>query len=581
MASRAVVATVSAVAVVAVAAAVWAIPFTSGGDVVGARPSSTITQSASPSPGLSVSPSPSLSVTPLVTPSPTPSVTPAPSPSPSPSTTPSPTPAPLAWGPTQAEADDALATAQAMSLKDVAGQVVVASYAGTSPQELTALIGDRNLGGVMLQGEATTSKKVTLALTAAAASAGQGRDWPVMIAVDQEGGTVARLRGMIPGMPGFMAAGAMKDKVAVRLAYQNLGWYVASMGFNTNFAPDADVTMGLSDPVIRTRSAGFDPDNVAATVDAALAGYRDAGLIATVKHLPGHGSVNVDSHWGLPVQSASVAELEKRDLVPFASAVKAGAPAVMMGHIALAEWGGEPATLAPGAYDYLRKDLGFTGVAITDAMNMGAIVNHYQPGEATVLALAAGADMVLMPADTDAAITAIVAAVNSGDLLRERLDEAASRSILMMRWQAGLVPAQIEAPDSGFAQEFAARAATVVTPHCGTALVTDTVTVTGGGEHERDTLVAELSDRGIGVGTAERPGTTVRLVGRIDKKVKADVVVALAGPWVLDKADATSYVALYGRSDDALAGLADVLVGDVESGSAWPVRLKNMPSASC
>lgn len=516
-------------------------------------------------------------------PGPTRSVSPEPSDSnaPHPSATTVPAPQPLAWGPTQAEADEALVTAQAMTLEVAAGQVVVAAYSGTSPEQIATLIDVHHLGGVMLQGEATTSKKVTKALTAAAASAGSGRDWPVMMAVDQEGGTVARLRGMAPDLPDFMAAGAVTDKAAVRAAYADQGWYVRDLGFNTNFAPDADVTSGLRDPVIRTRSAGSDPHNVAATVDAAVAGYADAGVVATVKHFPGHGSVDVDSHLGLPVQTDSIADLESRDFVPFASAIEAGAPSVMMGHIAVAEWGDAPASLAPGAYGYLREDLGFTGVAITDAMNMGAIVNEYKPGEATVLALKAGADMVLMPADTDAAIDAIVAAVGSGALDRQRLDEAASRSILMMRWQANAEPAQVDAPPAGFAREFAARAATVVTPVCGAALVHGTVTVTGGWEGERTSLVKALANRGIGEGTAAKPGTTVRLAGNSSKDVKADVVVAVAGPWVLDHAEATTYIALYGRSGDAMEGLAEVLVGNAASGSAWPVTLKNMPSAPC
>jgi beta-N-acetylhexosaminidase len=494
---------------------------------------------------------------------------------------PSPEPTAFAWEPSQADWDQALAQARQLTVEQAAGQAIVASYSGTSPTKLTAFIEARDLGGVMLQGDATKSKKVTESLTKAANTAGGDRDWPVMVAVDQEGGTVARLRGMIPGMPAFMAAGATTDKAAVHEAYADQGWYVRDMGFNTNFAPDADVTVGLSDPVIRSRSAGSDAQNVAATVDAAVAGYTDAGVISTVKHFPGHGSVDVDSHKGLPVQAATVAQLEKRDFVPFASAIDAGVPSVMVGHIALHEWGDVPASVAPAAYAYLRDDLGFTGVAITDAMNMGAIVDQYEPGRATVLALEAGADLVLMPADVDAAISGIVAAVKSGELPRERLDEAVARSVLMMRWQAGLVPTSTDAPPAHYARDFAARAVTVVTPTCSGELVSDTVTVTGGWEHERTTLAAALAKRGIGAGDESHPGTTVRLAGNSSTEVEGDVVVALDGPWILDKSKATTYITLYGRSDDALEALADILVGKVTSGSSWPVTLKNVPGKPC
>ncbi|WP_430867675.1 glycoside hydrolase family 3 N-terminal domain-containing protein [Demequina aurantiaca] len=505
----------------------------------------------------------------------------APSPSQSASASAQPTLAPLAWGPTQADWDAALATARSLTLKEAAGQVVVAAYAGTSPADLTALIEKYGLGGVMLQGDATSDQDVVTALTAAAAATGADADWPVMIAVDQEGGVVARLRGMMPDLPGFMAAGAATDKSMVRQTYATQGAYVAALGFNTNFAPDADVTDGLSDPVIRTRSAGSDPQNVAATVDAAVAGYTDAGLVTTIKHFPGHGSVDTDSHEGLPVQSAPVADLEKRDLVPFASAIDAGAPAVMMGHIALAEWGGDAATLSPGAYAYLRDDLGFTGVAMTDAMNMGAIIDNHKAGAATVLALKAGADMVLMPADTAAAVSAIIAAVESGDLPRERLDQAAGRSILLMQWQAGLDAMPIPAGSEDFASKFAAVAATVVTPTCGVPLVGDTVTVIGGWDYERAALAGALADRGIGAGTAGEPGSIVQLASDSSEQLRADVVVAVAGPWVLERATATTYIALYGRSADALEGLAEVLVGNAHSGSSWPVKLENVHAAPC
>jgi beta-glucosidase-like glycosyl hydrolase len=520
-----------------------------------------------------------------------PALSPPPSVTPSVSAAPVATPAPtistptvernLAWGPSQDQWRDALATASAMPLKEAAGQVIVASYAGTSPTTLRSLIESKHLGGVMLQGDATSKKKVTRKLTSAAASAGGGRDWPVMISVDQEGGTVARLRGMIPDMPGFMAAGASTDKDAVRDAYANQGWYVRDMGFNLNFAPDADVTVGLSDPIIRTRSAGSDAPNVSATVDAALAGDATAGLATSIKHFPGHGSVEVDSHKDLPVQDSSIKQLEGRDLEPFAKAIDAGAPSVMVGHIALAEWGDSPASLAPAAYAYLRDKLGFTGVAITDALNMGAIVNEYEPGEASVAALKAGADVVLLPANVDAALSGIVSAVTSGDLSRARLDEAAARSILMMRWQSGLAPSSADAPASTFAQDFAARSATVVTPTCGVALVSQRATVLGGLDGEREELTSALADRGIGAGTAENPGTTVYLAGNSSENVKADVVVAMDGPWVLEKSTARTYIALYGRSDDSIQGLADVLVGGVTSQSAWPVTMTSMPSDPC
>ncbi|GMA36278.1 glycoside hydrolase family 3 N-terminal domain-containing protein [Demequina litorisediminis] len=203
-----------------------------------------------------------------------------------------------------------------------------------------------------------------------------------------------------------------------------------------DFAPVADVTTGVTDPTIRSRSAGDSATRVADTVIAAVDGYLASGIVPVVKHFPGHGSVSTDSHAAIPTQSASIAALSARDLVPFQEAIDAGAPAVMMGHIAVEAWGNLPATLDPQAYAYLRDEMGFTGLAVTDALNMGAVASV--PGDAAVAALAAGADVLLMPADPRAARDAIVDAIRDGDVPRSRLDDALSRVILAGRWQGSL-----------------------------------------------------------------------------------------------------------------------------------------------
>lgn len=165
-------------------------------------------------------------------------------------------------------------------------------------------------------------------LTAAVEEAGGERDWPVVVSVDHEGGPVARLAPVLPGLPAFMAAGSAWDKSVVRETYARTGADMVGLGFTMNFAPLADVSIGLGDPVIRSRSAGPDTENVARTVVAAVDGYVAGGVIPTVKHFPGHGSVTTDSHVALPVQRASVAELAERDLVPFERAVQACARGV-------------------------------------------------------------------------------------------------------------------------------------------------------------------------------------------------------------------------------------------------------------
>ena len=481
----------------------------------------------------------------------------------------------LAWGPTLDAWEDAQATASALSAREAAGAVLMPAYTYADGPQLQALIADHSLAGVILFASAT-ERADTVAGLAAAAQAGVGeRGWPALISIDQEGGRVARLTDGIVELPAFMAAGAAQDKSLVRGVYAAQGRDLAALGITVDFAPVADVTIGLADPIIRSRSAGDQPDAVAGTAVAAMLGYVDAAVVPAIKHFPGHGSVTTDSHDALPVQSATLDALEQRDLVPFRRAVAVGAPVVMMSHIAVQAWGGEPASLDPDAYTYLRDELGFTGVAVTDALNMGAITQSRGPGQASVEALAAGADLLLMPTSTDAALEAIVAAVEQGTLSRERLDEAAAHVILLARWQAGLVPA---APTvtGDYARALASSGATVAAADCAAPFVTSPVSISGGWSADREALAAGLAAHGIAIGEG---GTSIWISGTDDRAGSADVVVAMDGPWGLSGSSARVYAAVYGRGESALAGLADVLAGAVPPQGRWPVALADVPAA--
>jgi beta-N-acetylhexosaminidase len=199
------------------------------------------------------------------------------------------------------------------------------------------------------------------------------------------------------------------------------------------FAPVADVTIGAADPIIGSRSASEDPKTAAAAVRAAVPGYDASGLVSTTKHFPGHGSATADSHEVLPVIHESLETLRERDLLPFEAAVDAGAPAIMVGHLnvpAIAP--GVPTSLAPEAYEFLRDELGFDGVAITDSMGMGAVM---RPGKPAVDALNAGADLLLMPPDTRRTHRVVADAIESGEIPRERVEEAAARVVALQLWQ--------------------------------------------------------------------------------------------------------------------------------------------------
>ncbi|NMR18926.1 glycoside hydrolase family 3 N-terminal domain-containing protein [Cellulomonas fimi] len=350
--------------------------------------------------------------------------------------------APLGWGPWESDLETARAYVEQLSLPEVAGQVIVARYYGDDPAVPAALVSELYVAGVLLNDASATSAdlvRVTAEGVQAAAQAG-GRPWPAVVAVDHEGGRVAALRGLVTDVPAFARYGKDGDSAATRADFERLGAELRALGVTLDFAPVADVVAPGADPVIGDRAASDDPAVAATAAVDASAGLLAGGTLPTVKHFPGHGSVTGDSHVELPELTATVPELEARDLIPFRAAVEAQVPMVMLGHLDVTTLDpGVPATLSPAAYDLLRDDLGFEGVAVTDSMGMGAITTTVGTGEAEVRALLAGADMILMPADTRVAHTAIVAAVESGRLPRERLDEAAARiGALQLWWARGL-----------------------------------------------------------------------------------------------------------------------------------------------
>ena len=344
---------------------------------------------------------------------------------------------PLSWGPTVGELEDAEALVAGWSSEQLAGQVLVGRYAGTDPAVPAELVRDLHLAG-----DNVVDEQQVLATTAAVegAVAESGRDFPAVIGVDEEGGSVAHLRGVATDFPAFAAAGeaiadsGRRGRVAVKGAALATGLELRLLGFTWVYAPVADVTIGAADVTIGSRAPSDDPALAGAAVKQAVAGYNRAGIVSTTKHFPGHGGATADSHTTLPVLTETLAELEARDLAPFATAVEAGAPSVMIGHLdveAIAP--GVPSSLAPETYAYLREELGFEGVAITDSLGMGAVAGT--PALA-VKALQAGADLLLMPADTRRAHQTITRALDDGSLDRARVEEAAARVVALQRWQA-------------------------------------------------------------------------------------------------------------------------------------------------
>jgi beta-N-acetylhexosaminidase len=268
---------------------------------------------------------------------------------------------------------------------------------------------------------------------------------PLLIAADLESGPGTRIRGGAI-FPGNMALGATDRELDAYEVGRVTALEGRAVGIHLDLAPVVDVNNNPRNPIINVRSFGEKPRRVAELGDAFIRGLREHGMLSTAKHFPGHGDTDTDSHIALPLISASRERLDSVELAPFRAAVRQGTDAVMTAHIALGQLGGAsslPATLSRFVLDtLLRRDLGFGGLVITDALNMGAIVSRYGAAQAAVLALEAGADILLMPADARAAIDAVADAVTRGEISEARLDSSVAR-VVAAKARVGLFQARL------------------------------------------------------------------------------------------------------------------------------------------
>lgn len=221
---------------------------------------------------------------------------------------------------------------------------------------------------------------------------------PFLISTDQEGGRVVRVQDGVTRFPGAMAIGQTNSEEIGELVGFITSYELRKLGINFLLAPILDINNNPENPVINTRSFGSDPERVTKVGCAYERGARKGGAIPVIKHFPGHGDTNVDSHLGLPVIQKSIEELERLELIPFQKAIQNGAPVVMTAHILYPQIDPDyPATLSPILLSQiLREKLGFQGIIITDAMEMDAISKNYQNKKPAVRAIQAGADIILL-----------------------------------------------------------------------------------------------------------------------------------------------------------------------------------------
>ncbi len=350
-----------------------------------------------------------------------------------------------------------------MTIEEQLGQLLMVGFWGHTPSpEVLDLIQRYHIGNILFFSRNIHDTQQVLELTHSlqAAAKKAGHRYPLLIAVDQENGIVQRLGDVATIFPGNMALGAIgSEQVAHEVALAT-GRELQALGINMNLAPVVDVNNNPANPVIGVRSFGEDAQQVARLGAAMVKGYQEAGIIACLKHFPGHGDTATDSHLALPTIPYTLDRLKTLELVPFKNGIKAGCDSVMSAHIAfpaLAEQMDLPATLSRTIiHGLLRQQLGFSGVIVSDCLEMQAIAATFGTARAAVMALEAGIDLVLVSHHYElqcASIEAIRSAYADGRLSPQAIEQAVERVLQLkaryLSWDTLLTPTATPPPTIG------------------------------------------------------------------------------------------------------------------------------------
>ncbi|MCC9024046.1 glycoside hydrolase family 3 protein [Bacillus nakamurai] len=363
-----------------------------------------------------------------------------------------------------------------MTLDEKLGQMLMPDFRNwqkdgqSSPQaftqmnnEVAGLIKKYQFGGVILFAENVKNTKQTVRLTDAFQKASP--KIPLLLSIDQEGGIVTRL-GEGTHFPGNMALGAARKQTYASQTGAIIGKELKALGINTNFAPVLDINNNPGNPVIGVRSFSSNRDLTASLGLASMKAQQKQNVASAVKHFPGHGDTDVDSHYGLPLVTHSQERLREVELYPFQQAINAGADMVMTAHVQFPAFDDTtykskldgsnilvPATLSKKVMTHLlREEMGFDGVIVTDALNMKAIADHFGQEEAVVMAIKAGVDIALMPAQVTSlqtekrfedVLSALKKAVQKGDIPLQQINKSVER-IISLKIKRGIYPAPKE-----------------------------------------------------------------------------------------------------------------------------------------
>jgi beta-N-acetylhexosaminidase len=447
-----------------------------------------------------------------------------------------------------------------------------------------------------------------------------GAHIPLQVAADQEGGTVTRMGAPATEFPNAMAISAGRDTGRATKAATILGQELRAVGINQDFAPDSDVNSNPVNPVIGVRSFSGQPGLASDFVTAEIKGFQKS-VAATSKHFPGHGAAPTDSHTGLPRIDSTEDQWRATDVPPFKAAVKAGVDSIMTAHIQFPSLDPslEPATLSkPIVTGKLRNELHYNGVVITDSLEMQGVRELHSDAEIPVLALKAGVDQLLMPVHLDVAINSVLAAVKSGEIPMQRIDQSVLR-VLTLKFKSGILfspfvdanrvmktvgtPANLKT-----AQDIADRGITAVANDAGLLPLKQkpaTTLVTGWGASTTVTLAQKLTAHGTAA-TAYQTGqapTDAQITQAVANAKNVDLVVVLTNniggfplqTKLLDALQATgkpvvavaaqipydagyastvkTWLATYGYIGPTLEALAKVILGETKPTGKLPVDI--------
>jgi beta-N-acetylhexosaminidase len=515
--------------------------------------------------------------------------------------------------------------AYGQSANDPDPAMVAANQAAYGVDNFEQLIDEYHLGGIIYFAWSNNVNNPTqiagLSNGIQDSALSQPSSIPLLVSTDQEQGVVVRVGPPATQFPGNMALGAARGTPNARTAAEITGSELRAIGINENFAPVADVNVNAQNPVIGVRSFGSDPALVSKLSAAQVKGYQYRGVSSTAKHFPGHGDTNVDSHTGLPVISHTREELETIDLPPFEAAIDRDIDAIMTAHIVVPalDDSGRPATLSkPILTGLLRKQMGFDGLIVTDALTMEGVREMFGDERVPIEAIKAGADVLLMPPDLDLAYNSVVDAVEDGEIGEGRINQSVYR-ILSLKLEQGLfdnpyvdvgeVPSRVGTPGHlAAADEITNKTITLVKNDDGVLPLqpgSRDVLVTGWGVSTTQTLAANISQRGATTEvyeTGNNPTTTQRQTAAARAATKDLVVVSSQRAWaspeqqdlvedllatgtpvvvlaVRDPYDiayftgAPTYVATYSFSPVSLAAATRVLFGEVNPTGKLPVSI--------